>query len=328
MNTVRCIWVTAVAVIISFVSGFAADKQADGMALIQKALDQTDLRKSGPYTIHAKLTVNDEATGKREGTDVVSFDSTARWRRELRMTGYNEVAVFLGQFMYRTRSLQFTPPSLRGDIAGGLRNLPETLSYKVMKISSRKVGDAKADCVSLQQPRKDTPFEVTWCFDSTTGLPLARYGHAYGDRTEFTNYKPFGQKQYASTVQEFTNGKPSGTATIESVESGVGNDVHLFDTPAGAIPRPWCDDMQGPRPVSFPWPDIPLGARGHSGLELHYELTLDAQGNVTAVVPMAPKALPDRIAIGALRDWSFYPAMCGSTPVPTDVEINVAARWQ
>src|SRR6185369_8659932 len=109
---------------------------------------------------------------------------------------------------------------------------------------------------------------------------------------------------------------------------GVGDDAHLFEVPAGATARPWCDDMQGPRPVSFPWPDIPLGARGHSGLELHYELTLDAQGNVTEVVPMAPKALPDRIATSTLKDWSFFPAMCGSTPVPTDVDINVAARWQ
>ena len=49
---------------------FGVDKQAEGMALIQRAVDLTDLRGSGPYRMRSSLTVHDEALGTRTGIDV------------------------------------------------------------------------------------------------------------------------------------------------------------------------------------------------------------------------------------------------------------------
>src|SRR5690242_2185645 len=79
-------------------------KQSEGMALIKRGVELTDMRSSGPYRIRLKVTVTDQAVGKRDGTDAVTFSSIERWRRELHVTGYDEVAVFLGHTIYRTRS--------------------------------------------------------------------------------------------------------------------------------------------------------------------------------------------------------------------------------
>src|SRR4051812_30338962 len=81
----------------------ASDKQVEGTGLIQHAIELTDLQHSEPYHLRWNLTVEDESVGKRDGTDEVTFSSTEQWRRELHMTGYDEIAVFVGHNMYRTR---------------------------------------------------------------------------------------------------------------------------------------------------------------------------------------------------------------------------------
>jgi hypothetical protein len=303
---------------------WASDKQSEGVTLINRAVQLTYLNHSGPYHMRSSLTVVDEALGKREGTDVVTFSSTERWRRELHMTGYDEVAVFLGHNMYRTRSLGFTPPSLRTDIAGSLRNLPETLDYKVVRVFNRKIRDVEARCV-YQEQKNDRPIEVTWCFDPNTGLPLAQLAGNGRRRIEFSSYKPFGDKFVPSMIEVISDGKQTGKAVIEAIDSNITDSAHVFDTPVGATARQWCDNMEGPRPSSPLRVDLPQAARFGRGLELHYELTVDDQGRVTSVIPMAASPYADRIAIETLRDWQLKPAMCDHTPVPTDMLVNLGA---
>jgi hypothetical protein len=303
---------------------WASDKQSEGMALIKRGIELTDLHLGGPYVMRSSLTMVDGPLGRRNGTEVVTFSSVDQWRRDLHMTGYDEVAVFLGHNMYRRRSLNFTPPSLRPDIAGSLRNLPETLTYKVVRVFNRKMNDVELRCVYLEK-KADQPSEVTWCFDPHSGLPWLRLSGNGSRRIEFLNYKQFGNRFVPGSVEVTTAGKQTGKAVIEAIDSGIPDSVHAFEPPAGADARPWCDNMEGPRPVAVPRPDLPLGARSRAGLELNYELAVDARGNVTDVVPMAAKPFADRIAIDTLRSWQLKPATCDGVPVPTDMWIDVRA---
>jgi len=180
--------------------------------------------------MRSRLTVVDEELGTREGTDVVTFLSTERWRRDLDVTGYREVAVFLGDNMYRTRSLRFTPPSLRADIAGSLRNLPETLGYKVLRVFNHKINDIESRCAYLEE-RNDKPAEVTWCFNAQTELPTARLSGSGNRRIEFSNYKPFGSKFVPGNVEVIVDGKQKGSALIEAIDLGITVGAHTFDPP-------------------------------------------------------------------------------------------------
>jgi len=301
---------------------WASDKQDEGMALIKRAVELTDLHQSGPYHMSSHLKVVD-ATGKREGTDVVTFSSPERWRRDLHVTGYDETAVFLEHNMYRTRNLPFTPPSVRMDIAASVRNLPETLNYKVLRVFKRKISGAEAQCVYLQRSG-DKPAEVTWCFDAHTGLPSERLWHDGERHAEFSNYKPFGGKFVPGEV-DVVNGIQKGNAVLEAIDSGIPASPHLFEPPPGSAARPWCDNMEPVRPLSIGKIDVPPDMRyRRAGLELQYELAVDAQGNVTDIIPMAPQPFLDRIAIEEIRTWQFKPATCGGTPVPTDTLFDVA----
>ena len=294
----------------------ASDKQAQGQELIKHAIELTDLRQSGPYRLRWSLTVLDEAIGKREGTDVVTFSSSERWRRDLHMTGYDEVAVFLGHNMYRTRNLAFTPPSLRIDISGRLRNLPEALNYRVLRVFNRKKDNVESQCVYLQG-QSDPHVETNWCFDSHTGLPSGQFGPRGNSRIEFSNYKSLGDKFVPGAVEVIVDGKQMRKAVLESADSSI-DSAHSFDPPAGANVRLWCDDMERPMPMARLPMDIRPDLRSRKGLELKYEITVDASGKVTDVVPMDPKPFVDKIVIEGMRASHWYPATCDGTPVTTD----------
>jgi hypothetical protein len=311
-----------VILLVPFTSAYSTDKQTEGIALIQRAVDLTDLRKSGPYRLRASLSYDDVAVGKGEGINVVNFISVDRWRRDLQVTGYSEIALFLGGYMYRSRTARFTPPALRGDLVGSLRNLPEALNYKVFRTYDQKFHGVSARCAYLQQNRKERPAEIRWCFDPGTGLPVATLAANEIWYTEFSDYKPLGNKFLPSRIELFERGKSRGTAVIDSVETVVPHQDVIFKIPSDAIGRRWCDDMQGPRSRSiFPIP-VPPGARAHSGLDAHYELTIDEHGRVLDVVPMAERPFIDRIAIETMSQWEFEPARCGDTPVLTDLAID------
>jgi hypothetical protein len=181
------------------------------------------LSKSGPYRLRATLTIDDPNSGKHEGIDVHNFISPERWRRDLQVTGYNEIVIFLGGYMYRSRTTQFTPPGLGGDLTGSLRNLPETLSYKVLRVYDRKYNRVEARCVYLQQNRKNLPAEGKWCFDLAKGLPLVTFTANETWYTEFSNYKAFGNKFIPGKIELFERGKLRGTALLDSIEANVQN---------------------------------------------------------------------------------------------------------
>lgn len=287
------------------------------MALFKHAIELTDLRQSGPYRLHWNLTVADEVLGKREGTDVVTFASMERWRRDLHMTGYDEVAVFLGHNMYRTRSIAFTPPSMRGDVAASLRNLPEMLSFKVLRVFNRKKDGVEERCVDLELPSKA---EMMWCFDSQTGLPLLQQWPDFNRRIEFSNYKQIAGKFVPGVVEATAKGKQVDKAVLEAID--VPDSPQAFEPPPGANVRQWCDNMERPFPTKRLPVDIRPDMRSRKGLELKYELTLDAQGKVTNVVPMDPQPYVDRQVIEAVRTWQLDPATCDGTPVPTDILLD------
>lgn len=304
-------------------TAIAADQQAEGIALVRHAVELTDLRQSGPYRLRWKLAVKDPALHGGAGTDVVTFSSVERWRRDLHVGDYIEAAVFLGRNMYRTRSLPYTPPSLRSDLGGSLRNLPELLNYKVVRLFNRKISGVETNCVHLRQPGEDRPGEVVWCFDFHTGLPAAHMGARGGARVEFGDYKAFGSKFIPGTIERI-GGKYGERIVLEGIDANVIAGDHAFEPLAAATARPWCDDMEQPRPISLGKAiDIPPSVRMHSGLELNYELSIDEHGNVTDVIPMDAKPFVDRIVIEALRAGKWNPALCSGTPVPTDISFDL-----
>jgi hypothetical protein len=317
--------VMAVLCLLTVVSSvaFAEDKQVEGMALVQRAIELTDLRQSGPYEMHNVLTLTDEALGKQfSGEEAVFFVSPEKWRRELRIKGYyDESAIFKGNMMYRGRSLNFTPPAARKDVAASLRTLPDVVKYKVLRVYDRKVNGLDTRCVYLQNGGQRN-YEITWCIDPKTGLPAAQYYSRSGNYIEFREYKSLGKKFVPNIIEVFWGGKSKEKAEI-SISAGVPDDAKIFEPPASYPARPWCDDMEALIVVNKPSPQIPQLTRNHTGWELLYEMTVDEKGKIINVVPMTPKQFADRIFMDTVAEWRFKPALCGSNPVPTDFIVSM-----
>ncbi len=298
-------------------AALAKDAKPDGMDLVRRGLELTDLREGGPYHMHAQLQMHDFLERKDiTGVDDVYWQSAKQWRRELRMAGYySESALFLDGQLYRLRAPNFTPPAARRDVAASLRLLPDALHLKAGRVSSRTIGRSAAECVYLSGSGE----ESNWCFDATSGLPLAHFLKSYDDRIEFAGYKPLGTRFVPGTIQHFWKGKSFATAAIETVELNLPKDAKLFQPFPKAEVRPWCDDTDGLKAITTTRPDLPQWARSSTGLQLTYEVTIDAKGDVANVVPMAENPPLDVIVMQTLAHWKFHPAMCGSTPVPTDI---------
>jgi hypothetical protein len=128
----------------------------------------------------------------------------------------------------------------------------------------------------------------------------------------------------AAAVEVIVDGKQIRKAVLEGVDSSIADSAHGFDPPAGAVVRLWCDNMESPMPMANIQMDIQPALRSRKGLELKYEITVDASGKVTNVVPMDPKPSVDKIVIEGMQSSHWYPATCDGTPVTTDRLFDAA----
>src|SRR5579859_5088309 len=168
-------------------TGLSESPQPDGMALIRRGVELTDLRQSGPYHMHSLLRVRDQVLNKQiDGSEDDYWGSAKEERGELRLKDYYSESAFLvdGQ-LYRLRRPDFTPPAARQDIATDLRYLPEAMEDTVVRVFDRAVDGSAAHCVLLRKP---FALPTNWCFDVTSGLPLVVYYENYDHRIQFRGY--------------------------------------------------------------------------------------------------------------------------------------------
>jgi hypothetical protein len=296
---------------------------SQGMELLHRAIVLTDIRQSGPYHIHNQLTATDPDLSAKEGYEDIYFASSQKWRREVRMKGYyEESAIFLNDTMYRARNPNFTPPGARTDVAARMRDLAFETERAVRRVYPREVNGVKTQCVEFASLENATQLGTTWCFDETSGLPMVHFRKRFEHRTEFRNFKPLGEKFVPGAVEMFRNNKSTRKAETQTIEMSVPTSAAFFTPPAGYEARTWCDDMKMPRLESRRSFNLPTSARLNKGLELLYEGTIDEHGNVKTIVAMQPKPVADGPIVDSVLVWRFKPAMCGETPVTTDIMLD------
>lgn len=300
-----------------------SDKQAEGMALLRRAVELTDISEQR-YQLEYSLSASDPVLGRVEGTKLLIHASAQKIREEIRTGRYKEVSVFTDGQLHRVRNLPFTPAAFRGDPYRQLTRLRSELNdFEVAKVFDRKFGDNVARCIT--QKRKRDAGESTWCVAKETGLPVAHL--TGGGKAEFLNYVPLGTRQIPSEIRSSVM---NVKAEVRLLKSGTQvPDDALFEHPAGATSQPWCEDMSRPMPTSTPDPEYSEEARrrGLSGT-VTYAVNIGADGVVKDTFPVRTHEALDKSARRALQGWRFKPAMCGATPVPTDilVEINFNTR--
>jgi protein TonB len=98
--------------------------------------------------------------------------------------------------------------------------------------------------------------------------------------------------------------------------------------PKGAIERRECPDIQRAVPIKTPEPIYPRSA-GQNGLmgDTTVAMTILTDGSVSdlQVIGRAANTM-DEASLQTIKKWKFKPAMCGSDPVVSDIEVVVSFR--
>ena len=194
------------------------------------------------------------------------------------------------------------------------------------KVTDEKVGGAPARCVKLRT--KEWKREV--CLDVATGL-LLRYKNSWGISREvdYEGYSSFGAKQFPRSIRLREGGKLVAEFSLDSV-SMEPPDKSLFEPLPGAVVWPACDDskIKPPVPIYTPDPNYPEVERRDKvqGIVV-VKAIIDEHGETHDVV-VARSVNPrlDDEAKAAVLKWRFKPAMCDSTPIPREMNIEVAFR--
>ncbi|PYT78543.1 MAG: hypothetical protein DMG42_00430 [Acidobacteria bacterium] len=105
-------------------------------------------------------------------------------------------------------------------------------------------------------------------------------------------------------------------------------DEKLLVAPKGAIERRLCADMKHAVPVRTPDPLYPRSASQNRLMgDTTVAMTVLTDGSVTDIqlVGSAARSMDDATLL-TLKSWKFKPAMCGSEPVVSDIEVVVSFR--
>jgi Gram-negative bacterial TonB protein C-terminal len=98
-----------------------------------------------------------------------------------------------------------------------------------------------------------------------------------------------------------------------------------FAVPPHAMEFDTCENMQAAKPVQMPRPEFsPTVARRNAGTPIvHIYGIVEKDGTLQNVKMLTTDAELQQSIIDALKKWRYTPAMCGTTPVATEKEIQI-----
>lgn len=316
----------------------AESRQSRGLALIKRAVELTDLSRSGPYRMQSKVLLGETLLGD----ETVAFASSEKWRRDFRTLAVDDIEVLRGDRIYRARirHIEESRKHFSNVIytAKLLGSLPEAVNYRVASVYTEKLNGGNVRCVDMKERLPD-PMEVTWCFAPETGLPVAKilrptasddllriggtvWAQPFGyDRVEFTDYIGFGNRFVPRLVRRVLAGRVLTTSRLQEIVPSLSGDSHFFDPPDNAEAQPWCEEVRPPRLKNAALPQIPEEAFELANNPIFYEISIRADGTVERVVPSYDNPAMDQAIVGALNHWLFMPARCGGTRVAATTSI-------
>jgi TonB family protein len=246
---------------------------------------------------------------------------------EITVGPYQEVDLKNGERLFTSRNAPFTPVRIQ--------QLVQMLS--VAQDSERPEKNLKQKkgvaimCMQLREPAKGSdPHEL--CFNPASNEILSDEWKTTPDaksRSEYSGYFEFRGHRYPSEMEHFENGIKAVAARVVSL-STVSFDETLLVPPQGAMERRQCRGIQHAVAVKTPDPSYPKSASENRLMgDTTVSMTVLADGSVGGIqlIGSAGRSMDD-VTLKTLQGWKFKPAMCGTEPVISDIEVIVSFRLQ
>lgn len=212
-------------------AGEKKDKQAEGLALINRARELSDIRAPGspPFRLRARVRLLQDKQSV-QGTYVLIWLSPSQWREELALPGFNQLRIG-GEGSYWVRR---EPLALPWVVYQLLRTLAYTArptvspEERVEKIRNRKQSGASLTCVELaSKPTFVLHRELCFEMGSST-LSRVRYG---GGNYEFNEQAPWGTKAFPHSLRYVEGSKPIAEIDVEELVQVQSADASWFRPP-------------------------------------------------------------------------------------------------
>jgi TonB family protein len=313
------------------------DESTQGQSLISHALDAEDLRGSRPMPIvlRAKIEVDEWKRGPARGDYAFTSGSQSQWREEINFGNYRRLRIGDGEGYWQVREINYEPEIIFQ--LDRLLHLKEALTIgpkeTLGKISNRRKGDMKLKCIVVVGL---FGADRTLCFDeATSALVSIEYATRGSDPPDITrivydNFKKENGILLPYEIRAEHERKPVITVKIEEFATTTLS-APLFNPPSGAERWPQCDDMVRAElldKVSAIYPPESRANRESGRIAIYGVVETDGSISHMTIVKQGPKSL-ERAAVEAVRQWRYKPAMCGSTPIrsETNVEVSFSLRY-
>jgi hypothetical protein len=308
------------------ISVLAQDHAKDASSardLLAAAHQASGLDQSAPYEVFASVVINPGAPNEKKGRIMIYRDKD-RFRYDLQVEEYHEMKLVLGSKLYLARSSPYPVPGLSRlqELDRAWDRLSEDGDAKLGDVSQKKVQHVPAACFDVKGEQKHR-----LCFDPARKVLLESLDQRMA--IEFSDYTSLGQMLFPRKITALlelpTLERP--VLTVENIEVSKANfEPAAFAIPDHAIEFDTCDNQQPAKPVKTPNPQFSnTEQRKNIGTPtINVYAIVGKDGNLENVMVLSSDADLRNTALETLKKWRYTPAMCGSTPVASELETQVS----
>lgn len=302
-----------------------AESSPQQLLMSAKHLADLTLDEPEPFELDVDFTAQQNLP--LQGHLTLKWKSKEAWWRYIQFGGYKQIDIRNNGWLYTTRSDSSTPIRVRQlisllEFGQDAKDLVADRSQPIMEYG------VQVQCVRVKNKRgKTTPHQV--CFNAENEITSDTWWDLPDSpsREEFAGYVDFAGHRYPKSLQLVENASRAIKVTVKTLETKPFNDI-LLTKPEGAIERRMCDNWTPPRAIKTPDPPYPPAARWNGSMgDSIVSMTVLADGTATdfQLIGSATHAM-DQSTLDTLKKWKFKPAMCGSEPVVSDVEVIISFR--
>jgi TonB family protein len=280
--------------------------------IVQTALDQW-LSQSGQLTV---------LTGPKHLDGTYTYATAGSlWRDELVLPGYSEIRVRTGTEEKVQRTLDYAPLAVYAafEAVRPIRWLQLLPDERITQVENEKVAKLPAKCIEIHSKHMDRSVCV---YDDGT-LAALRSGNGWN--YEYSEYSMLDKAQLPRRVRGMENGKAVFELQMNAAQAlTAGIDVR-DDVIHPTLTLGWCKGMTRPvadKKVPPHYPESARQSRTQGTVDLYGIIAADGRVKNLATVRSAGPDL-DRSSLDAVSQWTYRPAMCGTTPVPSETVISV-----
>ena len=308
-------------------SPLLASTTPDGQQILISAKEQANLFHDQASALQLDVDFVAQMNVPSQGHLTLKWKEKSQWWRRTVMGDFEQVDVRNGDRLYTSRNIAFTPVRITELIS--LLQFAEGSDGLMVKKQTDRIEDGiELLCLRVEGERRGKDRRV--CVNSASHDILSDEWQEPPDQKwaeQYRDYFDFGGHRYPRKLQLTADGIKVIVATVADLREAA-FDQSLLVPPKGAIERRQCADLKHAIPVKTPDPLYPKSASENKMMgDTTVAMTVQTDGSVTDIrlIGSAARSM-DEATLQTLKSWKFKPAMCGTDPVVSDIEVVVSFR--